>query len=303
MNGKSVAHSFLFVTFVVSILFINTPGARAQTLSSTRNAAAPHVITTNRASTQQGQTSDEEEDFIKPSRPTIANPAEIHQAGVLQLEYGYDGNFRADDFRSQQTAPLALRFAAASRLLLEFDLDTVISERPEEDAPRMTGVGDTRLGFQIVALEDTERHPALAFAYYIKLPTASESEDLGTGRVDHRVVVLVSKKFGETDVDFNVAYLNVGRESESGRDSGGQAAITVSREFQNNFGFEAELAGQSEDDEQPRGIFALGALTYRANSRLRFDGGLRFGLNPAAPRIGVFAGFTVGIGRLFHHRR
>jgi hypothetical protein len=116
------------------------------------------------------------------------------------------------------------------------------------------------------------------------------------------VVVLLSKNFGETDLDFNVAYLNVGRETGSGRESGGQVALSVSREFQNNFGFEAELAGQSEDDSQPRGIFALGALTYRANRRLRFDGGLRFGLNPDAPRVGVFAGLTVGVGRLYRRR-
>ena len=45
---------------------------------------------------------------------------------------------------------------------------------------------------------------------------------------------------------------------------------------------------------QPRGIYALGALTYKVNRRLRLDGGMRFGLNPEAPRVGVFAGFTVG---------
>lgn len=47
---------------------------------------------------------------------------------------------------------------------------------------------------------------------------------------------------------------------------------------------------------QPRGLFALGALTYKAGPRLVFDAGLRFGLNPEAPRVGVFAGLTVGVG-------
>ncbi|MBA2503605.1 MAG: transporter [Pyrinomonadaceae bacterium] len=287
---RTTSHS-LWATLIFCALTESAPAQETRLVPNTPTFAAPAA-----------QANPEEEEFIKPSRPGIANPAEIQEAGVLQLEYGYDGNLQREDFRSQQTAPLALRFAATRRLLLEFDLDTVISERTEETAPRMTGVGDTRLGFQIVALEDTESHPALAFAYYVKLPTASEEMGLGTGRVDHRVVALLSKKFGETNLDFNVAYLNVGRETGSGRESGGQVALSVSREFQNNFGFEAELAGQSEDDSQPRGIFALGALTYRANRRLRFDGGLRFGLNPDAPRVGVFAGLTVGVGRLYRRR-
>ena len=46
---------------------------------------------------------------------------------------------------------------------------------------------------------------------------------------------------------------------------------------------------------QPRGVFALGAVTYKVNRRLRCDAGVRFGLNPEAPRFGVFAGFTAGL--------
>jgi len=48
---------------------------------------------------------------------------------VLQIEYGYDGNFRGDQFRSQQAAPLTFRFAPVERVLLDFNFDTVISEK------------------------------------------------------------------------------------------------------------------------------------------------------------------------------
>ncbi|HEX8115924.1 MAG TPA: transporter [Pyrinomonadaceae bacterium] len=249
-------------------------------------------------SQQQSQQSEEEEDFIKPARPTVATSAEIQKAGVLQVEFGYDSNFRAEEFRTEQTLPLTLRFAASKRVLLEADLDVLKSET-DEAGVRMTGVGDTRLGFQVVALGETEEHPALAFAYYVKLPSAGREKGLGTGRVDHRLVGLLSKKFGETDMDLNVAYLNVGREEGGRRASGGQLALAFSREFENDFGFEAELSGQSLDDAQPRGVYALGALTYKVNRRLRLDGGVRFGLNPEAPRVGVFAGMSVGVADFF----
>lgn len=251
------------------------------------------------SSPQKASQPEEEEEFIKPSRPSLANPAEIQQAGVLQVEYGYDANFRSRELHTEQTGQLALRFAASSRLLVELDLDTFKSETNEATRMRETGIGDARLGLQVVALKDTAGHPALAFAYYVKLPTASETKGLGTGHYDHKLVFLLSKKVGEVDFDFNGAYLNNGREDGAGRESGGQAAFSFSREFANNFGFEGELSGQSLDEAQPRGIYALTALTYKVNRRWQLDGGLRFGLTSDAPRVGVFAGMTVGVADFF----
>jgi hypothetical protein len=288
----------LFSLVCFALLFITTlAAARGQQLLAPVTDQLPIA-----SATPQPTPEAEEEDFIEPARPGVSNPAEFQRPGVLQLEYGYDANFRARDFRTGQTLPLALRFAVASRLLLELDLDTLNSQT-DEQGTRMTGIGDTMVGVQIVALKDTEEHPALAFAYYAKLPSASTEKGLGTGRVDHKVVLLLSKKIGETDIDFNGAYLIVGREGERGWVTGGQAALAVSREFENNFGFQAELSGQSKDDAQPPGLYALGALTYKANRRLVFDTGLRFGLSRDAPRVGVFAGMTVGVADLYHRKR
>lgn len=239
----------------------------------------------------------EEEEEVKPSRPGVANPAEIPEPGVLQLEVGYDSNFRAREVRAEHSAQITLRYSAAKRLLLHADVDAVTSETDAATRERATGVGDTRVGFQVVAAEAEGGHPALAFAYYVKLPTADESKGLGTGRFDHKVVGLLSWKAGETDVDFNAAYLLVGKEGEPGWEHGGQGALSVSHDFKNHFGVEAELSGQSHDDVQPRGLFALGALSYKAGPRLVFDAGARFGLNPEAPRFGLFAGLTVGVTR------
>jgi hypothetical protein len=252
-----------------------------------------------RAQTQSGK--QEEEEFINPARPGVSNPAEIQKPGVLQVEYGYDANFRAKDFRLEQTAPLALRFAATSRLLLELDLDTVNSQT-DESGTRVTGIGDTQIGFQLVALKDTESHPALAFAYYTKWPTASEEKGLGTGRVDHKIIALLSKKFGKTDMDFNAAYLIVGREGENGWVTGGQAALAFERNFENSFGLQGELSGQTKDDVQPVGLYALGAVTYKVNRRLVLDSGMRFGLTQDAPRFGVFAGMTVGVADFYRKK-
>jgi hypothetical protein len=285
----------LALMLLLALVYLTTTSARAQRLIVPVTDALPPV----NAAAQSGQ--EEEEEFIVPARPGVADPAEIQKAGVLQLEYGYDANFRAGDFRSQHSAPLSLRFAATSRLLLVANLDTVESEL-DESGERMTGVGDASLGFQVVALKDTERHPALAFAYFVKLPSASEEKGLGTGRFDHKFITLLSKKFGAVDMDLDGAVLIVGRENSAGWVTGGQGALSISGEFENGFGLEGELSGQTKDDEQPKGLYALGAVTYKVNRRFSLDGGMRFGLTDNAPRVGVFAGVTVGVADFYRKK-
>ena len=43
-----------------------------------------------------------------PARPTASNPAEFQRPGVLQLEYGFNGNWRAPGPSSEQDTPLAM---------------------------------------------------------------------------------------------------------------------------------------------------------------------------------------------------
>lgn len=142
------AAKFLLLGF---FFLISAAAAHSQQLVSRNDS------TTADSRAAQSPAGDEDEDFIKPSRPTVANPAEIQKAGVLQIEYGYDADFRAADFRLSQSLPLDIRFAAHSRFLLEAEIETVKSERIDKNGALETGVGDVRLGFQAVTLKDTEK--------------------------------------------------------------------------------------------------------------------------------------------------
>jgi hypothetical protein len=242
-----------------------------------------------------------EPEFIVPSRPTVSNPAEFQKPGVLQLEAGYNANFHAPGVQVQQDLPLALRFAVNKRLLLEFDGDSPSSQTV--DGIRNTGAGDSQLGIQVVLQLEKESRPGFAVAYYVKLPTADSAEGLGTGRVDHDFIALVSKKIGGTTMDFNASLLISGRTTETGHASSGQGAFAVSRNLSRRIGIQGELSGSSRNDAQSGAMLALGAVTYQINRRLVLDSGLRFGLTHDAPRSGVFAGLTLGIADLYKHRK
>jgi outer membrane putative beta-barrel porin/alpha-amylase len=237
------------------------------------------------------------DDFIVPSRPTVSEPADIQRVGVLQLEFGLDAQFDAKEFRNQQTTPLDLRFAALSRLLLDFQLEAVKSQ-VDRTGVRSTGVGDAIIGLQVVMFKGAG-YPTFSFAYHSKLPTASKEKMLGSGRVDNKAVLLIGEQFGDFDLIVNAAYLNVGRKDSGRRADGGQFSIALAYEFENHFGLVGELSGQSLEYILPRGVYPFGGVTYQVNRRLRFDAGLRFGIGAQAPRVSVVAGFVFGIADLY----
>lgn len=282
--SHNLLRNFFLRLLPLALLFVIACGAaRAQTPTPTPQADE-----------------DEGPDFIVPARPTASNPAEFQRPGVLQLEYGFNGNWRAPGDSSEVDTPLALRFAVSRRLLLEFDGDTPVSQ--SADGIRNTGTGDTLLGAQVVLQHESKTRPGVALAYYVKLPSASVAKGLGTGRVDHNLLALVSKNVGGTTFDFNAIYLLAGRTTDDGHASSAQAALAASRNVTKRFGVQGELSGLTRNDAQPGAMFTLGVVTYQVNRRLVFDTGLRAGLTRGAPRVGAVAGLTVGVADFYRHR-
>jgi hypothetical protein len=84
MKKNAPAITFIFVVALA-------PYAQAVSASAQNLAAWPlREPFKSPAVISGGQKKD---DFIKPSRPTVADPADIQKAGVLQLEFGLDASF------------------------------------------------------------------------------------------------------------------------------------------------------------------------------------------------------------------
>ena len=254
------------------------------------------------AAAAQEKQDDEDGDYISPVRPTVSDSAKIQKKGVLQIEAGGDFDFDEPDFRNRQSAPLGVYFAVNKRLRLDFEMDAVVSQKDSMTRVRDSGIGDVHLGFKAIARDKPEERLAAAFVYSIKLPTASKEKDLGTGRVGHNLRLIFHRTFGKTDYIFNAAYLNNGREDIKRRDSGAQAVLTVERKLSKKFHIVGEIYGNTIEESQPRGIYLLGTLIYKANKRLHFDIGVRPGFGRDASKIGLFAGLTVGVANLYRTR-
>ena len=231
-------------------------------------------------------------------RPTVSEGASVQKKGVLQIEYGGDFDFDAPDFRNEQVAPLGVYYAVNKRLRLDFEFETVTSQENRMEM-RETGIGDVNLGFKAIARDEPKERLAVAFSYSVKLPTASEEKELGTGKVDHNLRLIFNRAYGKNDFTVNFSYLNVGREMSDRSDSGAQVVFTYERELPKRFGIIAETFGNTVDEEQPRGLYVLGALTYKINKRLRFDIGARPGFGRDAPKFNFFFGLSVGVADLY----
>jgi len=272
------------------LLFVLSPAVFAQQPAPASQDTQP---------TAQDQNDDSS--LSRRKRARVSRPAEFQGAGALQIEYGYSGDFKAQAFKINQAGTITLLFNATSTLQLQVDHDTFTSQT-DPTGYRATASGDTHLFAQFTALRDTPKHPALALTWFTKFPTASTAQRLGSGRYDHKLIAQVSKEFGEYDVDFNAAAVINGRPGLPGHQTGGQLALGFTRNYKSGLGLQAEIFGENIDTDEPRGTFALGAVSYQFSPRFAIDVGVRFGLNPAAPRFGVFGGVTFGVANLYRRK-
>jgi len=278
------------------LLLITVQAAAQQPASS-----SPAPVTTSSQNSSQTGAADDPSNF-KSRRRRTSKAAEFQGAGVLQLDYGYNGDFHARQTQDMQAATINLNFALTDSLLLEFANDNLASQT-DAAGLRQTGIGNTSLGLQWTALAEKPNHPSLALAYLATLPTGSQQKGLNNGRTTHKLTGLTSKQIGKTDVDFNASLLLNGIAGQKGYDKGVQLALGFTRSLKRGFGLQWEVVGETLDADEPRGAFALWALTWQPNARIQFDAGMRYGLTPNAPRFGVLAGINFAVANLYPRRR
>jgi hypothetical protein len=232
-----------------------------------------------------------------PNRPTVADPADITQYGLLELEYGFDHLWAEDGGRQNALGGL-LKFGLLCDLELRWNTTSFIS-MSDADGTRH-GFGDNWLGPQLRIYKQTKRVPSMAFGYAAKISSASPAKGLGTGRVDHSFTFLASKDIAGVHLDFNATRFLIGRENASGFDQNNQFNLAFSHPVHGKLLFTGEFYGNTElNPANPRFISSLWALTYAISPRLVVDSGFEEGLTSGGPHRHFFVGFTYSIANLY----
>jgi hypothetical protein len=234
-----------------------------------------------------------------PNRPTIANPADITQYGVLELEYGFD-RFWPDPATRQTSLGGLLKFAILCDIELRWTTTSFLSQMDPTGTHRT--FGDNWLGPQIRFYHQTKHVPTLSFSYAVKIPSESTEDGLGSGFVDHNFTFLASKDIHQIHFDFNATEFLIGR--PGGFDRNQQLNLAFSRTIRGPLQFTGEFYGQTElDRATPAFASSLWALSYTVIPRLVIDGGFEAGLTSGGPHRHAFFGATYSIANLYQALR
>lgn len=145
----------------------------------------------------------------------------------------------------------------------------------------------------------------MAASYAMKIPSASSTRGLGTGRVDQQIKFLASKDLGTTHFDFNASALVIGRPTGGGRDSAAEIDLSFSHPLWNKLAITGEIYGDTRLNESVPGFTStLWALTYSLSPRLVLDAGMDTAVTPDAQfRKRFVTGFVYSLGELYPHLR
>ena len=239
--------------------------------------------------------------IANPNRPTVANPADITQYGVLELEYGWD-QFWSEQGSETKSVGGLVKFGMLCDVELRWGTTSFVSLTDASGTHQ--GFGDNSFGPQIRIYRQTKRVPTLAFGYAIKIPSASAVDGLGTGRVDHQLTFLASKDIRHFHFDFNASQFLIGRPNASGFDRNQQLNLAFSHFIYGGLQVTGEFYGQTQlNQTTPRFASTLWALTYTVLPRLVIDGGFESGLTSGGPHRHAFVGATYSIANLYPGRR
>jgi hypothetical protein len=232
-----------------------------------------------------------------PNRPTVANPADITQYGVLELEYGWDQVWPEQSVQQTSVGGL-LKFGMLCDVELRWNTTSFLTQT--DASGTHWSAGDNWLGPQIRFYRQTKRVPTLAFGYAVKIPSASTEDGLGSGHADHAFTFLASKDIVQFHFDFNVTQFLIGRPNASGFDKNQQLNLAFSRVIRGSLQFTGEFYGETRLNQTTAGFASsLWALTYTVIPRLVIDGGFEAGLTSGGPHRHAFLGATYAIANLY----
>ena len=242
--------------------------------------------------------SDEKRPAINAGRPTLTDPATLTAPGWLETEFGIQRLLQ--DNRLLQT-PLLLKLTGGNRRT-EYRLQTDGYSRMTDDSGNaVSGIGDTYAALQYLATSGASGNWYTAVRGTVKLPTASASKGIGSGKADYGALFLASRDLSQSlHLDVNAGLAALGQPACTGFDRqiflSASTTMPIGRgkwQYTNELAYQAAAAGSDSQLTMMHGI------SYSVQPWDVWDAAINFGLNRGAPKYQVLFGRTFFLGRLF----
>jgi hypothetical protein len=231
--------------------------------------------------------------YLPPSfagRPLTTDDAWTVEKGKFQLELGLDAT-RQDNRDREYNPSITMSYGLSEKTDLGVGSGYLFTQ-PEE-GEKENGLADTEAKLKYRWMDEKEWTPALATAAKLKIPTASETKGLGSGKPDFGINMIATKNLSKRLVlHLNVGYTFIG-DGESNKELNyslaAQYALTDRWALVGEFFGTNNLNGMTGDDP----FSGLLGTYYLITESLIWDMGIETGMNNAAPDYRLTTGITL----------
>ena len=190
--------------------------------------------------------------------PYAVNDPETPERHWIELNIGYLSS-HGRGYEIQEYPSIDINYSYLNNLQLTLAV-TGVSIR-ESGAKRKPSFADVWTEVKWRFQEEKKNRPQLALDYAIKLPTAGRSQGLGTGNVDHTMLLIGQKAIGRLTIFGNVGINIVG--NHDGRNNA-LYGIVCDYQLTEHLDVGAEVYGNTSAAVGERAELAWGlGLTYR----------------------------------------
>jgi hypothetical protein len=179
--------------------------------------------------------------LVYASQPLETETARFMPAGGIKLEGVFE--FQTSSNGQEYDLPFALEAALLDRLELLVEPVFFTAIRPDSGR-QATGIGDLETTLAFLAVQEGPLWPALAPAFEVKVPTASDKL-ISTGETDERFLLIASKRFGSFDTHVNFGYTLVGSPPGTNLDDVFDYAFAIEYNLTSTVDLVAEVLGNT----------------------------------------------------------
>jgi len=233
--------------------------------------------------------------FFSPAsaaRPLTTDDAWTVEKGKFQLETGFDVT-RQDNHDREISPSLTVSYGLLERM--DVGIGSAYPFGCPKEGENENGLGDTELKLKYRLFDEKDWIPAFAMTGKLKIPTASESKGLGSGKTDFGIHTIVTKNLSKRWVlHLNLGYTYIGEQGANDEVNYSVAAQFILTE---KWAWVGEIVGvnnfNGRKGDDP--ISGLLGTYYLVSDNIVWDAGVEIGMNKAAPDFR----FTTGLTLLF----
>jgi hypothetical protein len=224
--------------------------------------------------------------------PLTTDDAWTVEKGEFQVETGFDGA-RQDNHDREFSPSLTLSYGLLERMDIGIGSSYLFVD-PKE-GKNENGIGDTELKLKYRLFDEKDWIPAFAITGNLKIPTASESKGIGSGKIDFGINTIATKNLSKRwVVHLNMGYTFIGEHGVNNEFNYSAATQFI---LSDKWALVGEVVGVNNFNGGKRDdpISCLLGTYYLISDNIVWDSGVELGMNKAAPDFR----FTTGLTLLF----